>query len=1268
VFQLAALVGHGGGRALRRTVVVAALSCLTAGAAWADWTATVETETRLGVWLADWLNRIRAQSAAEPYLPGLVWMLPEEAAAQAGMKARLLEHIAYREHSPAVTEAAAAGLRDMVHALPVTGRAVLERTDPRWLEANPAADPVLARGHRLRLPARPRTVAVVWGDGQVCQREHAAGSYALAYVRDCDAGARPRQVWIVQPDGVVQRRGVAPWNEQAQDPPAPGAWIVVDDPRTPWAVPVLEQLARLLATQGPAGGAPRSVAVDAHGPQAAAGQDRQRADMEVPVPSPPAPLPAGEGGGGNRPLPAGEGGGGNRSLPAGKGGGVSRSGDVDVDGQGVGVSGMGRIPPARPRDLPLSASDWGVTGLLQTPTARMAPAGAAAVGMSRTRPYTHLNVNLQPLDWLEVSFRYTDVSNRLYGPAIAGDQSYKDKSIDFKLRLTREMQYLPELAVGVRDVGGTGLFAGEYVVASKRTGDLDWSLGLGWGYLGARGNLGNPLSLFGSAFDRRPKIDFGSGGEFNPNIWFRGRTSLFGGVQYHTPWDGLILKLEYDGNDYRNEPQDNDQKQDWPVNLGLVYRYSPNIDLSLGWERGNTLSLGVNFHGRLDRLAMPKLSDPVQVPVRPDAPVVEPDWEAVARALEAQTGWRVLELRRAGSELVVRFERAEAVYWQAHLDRIAAVLHRDVPGRVLVFRIQSVDDGLGLNEYLIDRQTWVEARTRYLPHARRVEAISERSHVGGFLHPAESLLVSRPRTPLNGTLGLAYQQSLGGPDAFVLYQLAASGTGVWRPRPDTWLTAEAQLRLLDNYDRYKYTAPSKLPRVRTNVPEYLTRSELTLPLLQLTHVGRLGRDQYYSVYGGLLESMYAGIGGEWLYRPWGSRVALGLDVNAVRQRGFEQDFSLRDYHTTTGHVSLYWDTGIQDVLATVRAGRYLAGDVGVTLDLSRRFANGVRIGAYATKTDVSAEEFGEGSFDKGIYVDIPLDAFLTRSSGSVAHILWQPLLRDGGAQLKRAFPLIDLTRSLAGDTLAFGPPAAQRRGPFGDVPAGTVDTARRASAFDTLGEDLDLLGHTLTGPGFWRSLLWMGGVSALAAALDEPADRLAREHGDSRPMRALEEAGNLLPLAALGFSGVALLASDSPTLARASFASLEAGAVGLVSALGLKYAIGRARPTANQGMAHFTPLARSNGDRSFPSVHATVAWAALTPYAKAYDAPWLYGLAALTNLARVGERKHWFSDTVAGALLGYGLGSLFWDSRRQDRNTPTLHLAPGEVGLEWKLP
>ena len=82
-------------------------------------------------------------------------------------------------------------------------------------------------------------------------------------------------------------------------------------------------------------------------------------------------------------------------------------------------------------------------------------------------------------------------------------------------------------------------------------------------------------------------------------------------------------------------------------------------------------------------------------------------------------------------------------------------------------------------------------------------------------------------------------------------------------------------------------------------------------------------------------------------------------------------------------------------------------------------------------------------------------------------------------------------------------------------------------------------------------------------------------------------------------------------------------------------------------------------------------WAAVTPYAKEYDLPWLYGVAALTNAARVGSREHWLSDTVAGSLLGYALGHFAWQGRRDARlgkTGPALALTPDGVGVRWALP
>ena len=53
-----------------------------------------------------------------------------------------------------------------------------------------------------------------------------------------------------------------------------------------------------------------------------------------------------------------------------------------------------------------------------------------------------------------------------------------------------------------------------------------------------------------------------------------------------------------------------------------------------------------------------------------------------------------------------------------------------------------------------------------------------------------------------------------------------------------------------------------------------------------------------------------------------------------------------DYSIVTGHLSLYKFFPTQKILFTMRGGRYLAGDSGITMDFSRKFNNGLQIGAF----------------------------------------------------------------------------------------------------------------------------------------------------------------------------------------------------------------------------------------------------------------------------------------------------------------------------------
>jgi hypothetical protein len=696
-------------------------------------------------------------------------------------------------------------------------------------------------------------------------------------------------------------------------------------------------------------------------------------------------------------------------------------------------------------------SDFGGVGLMQTPTARMAPEGEFSFVLSRTTPYTNYNVSIQPLPWLEASFRYTNVSNRPYGPkSLSGSQTYKDKSIDTKIRLWEESRWLPAVAVGARDIGGTGLFSSEYVVTSKRAGPLDFSLGLAWGYMGARGDIANPLDFISDRFSTRPTGGTGTG-TFSINKFFRGRPGFFGGVQYQSPLRWMLLKAELDGNDYKHQPQNNNQPQRWPVNLGAVFRLNRNIDLTLGYERGEVATAALNLHSNLaNHVDPPKTYDPKPEPVafettRVDtahagvaAPAQAPDpvqaqapgpapagssatprqspdhvdWAEVSKTLHDNAGINVSSISRRGSELVIHGEQQRFFYPDEGVGRATRIIDNRVDGSIDWLTVASERNGMKTVETSVHRPRFIEL----LDHQIDLATFRRSVEQDPVTTRDEDVLYRAPLKRFTGGVSLGYQQNLGGPDAFVLYQVYGAASGTFNFSRNLWLDGVLAVNLANNYDKFRYDAPSNLPRVRTNVRQYLTSSDITMPNLQLTGTRRLGQDLYGLAYAGMLESMYGGAGGEVLYRPFGERWAVGADINWVKSRGFDQDFSYRRYHVITGQATGYLDTGYHHVTVAVSAGRYLAGDWGTTIDVSREFANGARMGAYATVTTKSGSAgYGEGSFDKGIYVSIPFDMLLPHSSRSRATLLWEPLLRDGGARLNKRYTLYTLTNDLDSD-------------------------------------------------------------------------------------------------------------------------------------------------------------------------------------------------------------------------------------------------------------
>jgi hypothetical protein len=340
----------------------------------------------------------------------------------------------------------------------------------------------------------------------------------------------------------------------------------------------------------------------------------------------------------------------------------------------------------------------------------------------------------------------------------------------------------------------------------------------------------------------------------------------------------------------------------------------------------------------LSKANMPKLSDPPMPNVRTERPASSRLGVNTAKDIETHTQWQVADIRRDGTRLIVDADESYTHYTQVRLDKAMAVLHRDADQSVEEVEIRHRAAGSTLATQNVARDVWVKTQTE------PARAQKEATDLWPLVYPKNEALDSGTNNRLNLIPSIDLTQTLGGPDGFVLYQISATERMTWKFANDMRLSGAARYRLIDNYENFKYTGPSLLPRVRTYAREFLTTSRLTMPTLNLGKTKRIAEDWYASAYGGYLEEMYGGLGGEVMFRQPRSAWAFAVDWNSVRQRDFHQNFSMREYRANTGHVTAFWETPMQGVQVAVSAGQYLAGDKGVTLMTSKVFDNGSTMG------------------------------------------------------------------------------------------------------------------------------------------------------------------------------------------------------------------------------------------------------------------------------------------------------------------------------------
>ncbi|WP_259811229.1 YjbH domain-containing protein [Aliiroseovarius crassostreae] len=671
---------------------------------------------------------------------------------------------------------------------------------------------------------------------------------------------------------------------------------------------------------------------------------------------------------------------------------------------GLSTSALAEVPATVP------ISTFGTPGLIDMPTGEMLSDGALISSISRHDGSQRYNLTFQLTPRLYGTFRYAIIDS------FDGNGSARyDRSFDVGYLLTEESLNWPSIVIGLRDFGGTGAYASEFIAGTKHFLDhrLAVTGGIGWGRLGSYGGFQNPLSVFSNRLKSRSENALSHGqdtGQLDFDQWFRGDAALFGGLSYKiTP--NLTLKAEYSSDAYEVEGANAGFTHQTPFNFGLTYS-SRYANLSAYLLHGSEIGISASFITDPKRAAIPGGIEAAPPAIVPSAFRRAQGWEGhstdqgkarLTQALRDQ-GLILEAVSLSGSEATLRLINTRYRAASQALGRAARVAANTLPSSITTFHIELVRHGMALSRSSLRRQD-LEALEYDLDGAWKSFARTTISEADSKAIPP----VTETYPLFDWSLTPYLEPELFDPDNPVRADLGLQAFASFEPVRGLVFSGALRQRAFGNLNTSTRPSNSQLPHVRTDITEYAKQSDLQIKHLTGEYFFRPGPDLYGRLSAGYFETMYGGLSGEVLWKPVEGPLALGAEINYARQRNFDQLFGFQRRDVVTGHVSAYYDFG-GGYLGQLDAGRYLAGDWGATVSFDREFNNGFRVGAFFTLTDVPFDTFGEGSFDKGIRFDIPITWLVGAPARSGFSTTIRPVQRDGGARLEVRNRLYDLIR------------------------------------------------------------------------------------------------------------------------------------------------------------------------------------------------------------------------------------------------------------------
>ena len=615
-------------------------------------------------------------------------------------------------------------------------------------------------------------------------------------------------------------------------------------------------------------------------------------------------------------------------------------------------------------------------------------------------------LTVSPFDWLEASYFYYRPTDLIWeGNNKSGD--YLDKGFNVKFILRSNNRNIPSLAVGLDDFAGTGLFTREYLVTSHVLKDIKFHYGIGWGKFAGENDFKNPLYKISERLTYRPanNANNGYGGTPSYDQWFRGNASYFGGFEYTIPNSKDIkIKIEYDPFNYfdfsanqRSDASEILRKKENNLNFGLSVPISKFFTLEASYIKGNTFNISfsaaITFNEKLRK-----------------KPKFNPSIKKETNIKNKQSFYEDLLVNLNNNNLFLQTASVEdkklniAISTSQHRNALrsssyAAYISNEVSKLnnidLSVINVSHINAGMELNK--------IQYVASHLDNKNKTPIEVKKLYTEFDSTDSQKYLENEFRPNINfpvmfSSLSPALISHIGNPEKFYFGGVALQHVSEIQLKRNLLISTQLNYSLYNNVQDTISGPGSEIQHVRTDLVQYLKEDDFYITRLQMDYIWSPFKSTFIKLSGGIFENMYGGFGAEILYKPFDSNLNIGAELFYVKQRTFKQLFDFLDYSTTTGHLNFGYilPLGIE---ANLSFGRYLAKDDGYTFDISRRTKSGFRAGIYFTRTDIPKELFGEGSFDKGFYFQIPMDLLNKDYVGNYSTFKVSPLTRDGGAKL-----------------------------------------------------------------------------------------------------------------------------------------------------------------------------------------------------------------------------------------------------------------------------